>query len=108
MGDLDLDLDMELGAPSTEQEAQGHALGDELEPFCDGCGNVIDPRVCHCGDGPESYEHHAELGGNHAFVADGCRCGFVDMDWASVAKGLRARLREERAHHRREKEVGRG
>lgn len=69
---------------------------EPLQPFCDGCGNVIEPDVCHCGDGPDSYEHHAELGGNHAFVPAGCTCLFMDTSWADVAKRLRARLREER------------
>jgi hypothetical protein len=73
---------------------------EDLPPFCDGCGNEIDHDVCHCGDGPDSYEHHAALGGNHAFVADGCTCLFVDTDWAGLAKRLRERLRFERRERR--------
>lgn len=63
-----------------------------LPPFCDGCGQEIDPDTCHCGSAMEGgREYHG-----HDAVPMGCRCLYDEQDWAAVAKGLRARLRDER------------
>ena len=67
------------------------ALDESLPPFCDGCGQEIDPDTCHCGSVIGDYGHD-----NHDPVPMGCRCLYDQMDWAVVAKGLRSRLREER------------
>lgn len=56
----------------------GTLVGIEELPaeICRGCGNEIDPDVCHCGDGPESSEHSSS-GGNHGFVPAGCECQYA-------------------------------
>lgn len=40
-------------------------------PRCEGCGNEIDPDVCHCGD---PMEGHSTLSG-HSGIPMGCDCG---------------------------------
>lgn len=40
---------------------------------CSGCGNWIDPDVCHCGDAMD--QHHT--GSGHSPVPAGCDCGRV-------------------------------
>jgi hypothetical protein len=42
---------------------------------CGGCGNRIDPDLCHCGDSLES--HKGGMSQNHGFVPMGCTCGYV-------------------------------
>lgn len=68
-------------------------MEDPLPPFCDGCGQEIDPETCHCGSaigGDREYHGHDQ-------VPMGCRCLYDRMDWEAVARGLRERLRAERA-----------
>lgn len=95
---IDIPSELLEDFPFTPHEGVEDPLddGEPLPPFCDGCGNVVDHDVCHCGESGDCYEHHAALGGNHAFVPEGCRCNFVDANWPATAKGLRVRLREER------------
>ncbi|HVY79848.1 MAG TPA: hypothetical protein VG994_02610 [Steroidobacteraceae bacterium] len=49
----------------------GEAVPDEPIVCCPGCGNEIDPDVCHCGDYAKDH------GGwdSHAPVPMGCTCG---------------------------------
>lgn len=48
-------------------------LEDMELPVCPGCGNEIDPDVCHCGITREN--HNAWEG--HTFVPAGCDCGMA-------------------------------
>lgn len=41
------------------------------DPVCPGCGNVIDPDCCGCGD---SREGHDSMWSGHSFVPMGCDC----------------------------------
>lgn len=41
---------------------------DGLET-CEGCGEMVDPSVCHCG-----IEHDRHVGEEHSFVPMGCDC----------------------------------
>jgi hypothetical protein len=59
-----------------------------LPPFCDGCGQEIDPETCGCGSAMPCYEHGIPMG---------CSCLRVDHGDGAIAKGLRERLRAERA-----------
>lgn len=71
-----------------------HELADylaDLGPFCDGCGQEIDPDTCHCGSAIGDYGHDG-----HNTVPIGCICLYDELDWARIAKGLRERLRAER------------
>lgn len=40
---------------------------------CEGCGNRIDPDVCHCGDAMDSHG----MGSEHSPVPMGCTCGYA-------------------------------
>jgi hypothetical protein len=44
----------------------------QLRPRCGGCGNSIDPDVCHCGT---AIKEHHQGGDCHAPVPMGCDCG---------------------------------
>jgi hypothetical protein len=50
--------------------------GGKFDEFCMGCGQAIDPEVCHCGQemGAHGYE-------NHSGVPMGCRCHVARPEW---------------------------
>lgn len=50
-------------------------ISKEHGGFCKGCGNAIDPEVCHCGE--EVKRHGSES--NHSPVPMGCTCGYSDQ-----------------------------
>lgn len=61
-----------------EREAQRvriAKLSEEHGGFCKGCGNTIDPDVCHCGD---LISLHGYSSG-HSPVPMGCTCGYADQ-----------------------------
>ena len=45
-------------------------LGEEVV-FCGGCGEEIDPEVCHCGSSGCNPMYDS-----HSFVPMGCLCGY--------------------------------
>jgi hypothetical protein len=60
----------EIEVPYIKQRAR-EAL--EEVPTCSGCGNEIDPDVCHCGD----YVKDHGFTGHHA-IPMGCDCFRAD------------------------------
>ena len=69
----------------SDEEALCDQLRRELEeargPHCTGCGNAIDPDVCHCGE----YAKDHNQGSGHSPVPMGCDCHRDDTDWRKVA-----------------------
>ena len=42
--------------------------------FCPGCGEEIDPEVCHCGDFIK--DHSNPMNDGHSPIPMGCTCGY--------------------------------
>ena len=73
---------MELSPPEVRDligRAQGqwesikrmHCPPSQAIVRCTGCGNEIEPDVCHCGELVKSHDHYS----NHSPVPLGCDCG---------------------------------
>ena len=46
----------------------------EKRPICPGCGQEIDPDVCHCGD--LIKDHSNPMNDGHSPIPMGCTCGY--------------------------------
>jgi hypothetical protein len=70
------------------------ALLDEIDrlrgPWCEGCGNPIDPEVCMCG--ALERDHTILTDPPHSVVPTGCGC-HGEIDWKRVAEARLLRLR---------------
>jgi len=69
-----------------EVEVERDLLGQELSEarghHCPGCGNAVDPEVCHCGGLVVDHGHHD----GHSPVPMGCGCHAEVTDWERVAQ----------------------